>query len=156
MASRLGPVKAGQIGRFGGVFKFGCSPDGVTGVLQGQQKESVMRKILKVTGLVLASALAPGVAAAATTCIDTRDIKELHEVDGGKALLFTMKNGTTYRNNLAGPCPGLVFDGYVWVVRNPDNSVCDGTTSIRVLRSGEICQIGNFEKVAPAQSRAPG
>jgi hypothetical protein len=94
--------------------------------------------------------------ALADTCIDTRQIKESHQVDNGKALLFSMKDGTTYRNNLRSPCPDLVFNGYVWVIRNPDNTVCDNVNTIRVLQSGEICMIGAFQKVSPQQSRAPG
>jgi hypothetical protein len=101
----------------------------------------------------LSAGLAP--ALAATTCIDTRDIKDTQQADKGKALIFTMKNGTVYRNNLKGACPDLVFDGFVWVVRNPNNTVCDNMETIRVLKSGEICQIGTFDK-QPAQSKAPG
>lgn len=114
-----------------------------------------MRKFWKLTAAaVLTLSMAPGAATAATTCIDTRQIKDSHPVDNGKALLFTMRDGTVYRNTLAGPCPDLVFNGYVWVVRNPDNTVCDNVNTIRVLQSGEICQIGAFVKV-PAQSRVP-
>lgn len=100
-------------------------------------------------------ALSAAPALAATTCIDTRNIRESHQVENGKALIFTMRNGTVYRNNLKGACPDLVFNGYVWVIRNPDNTVCDNEETIKVLRSGEICQIGTFDK-QPAKTQAPG
>lgn len=110
-----------------------------------------MRMLLISVAAVLVMGAAP--ALAATTCIDTRDIKESHAVDKGKALVFTMKDGTVYRNDLKGACPDLQFNGYIWVVRNPDNTVCDNMQTIRVIRSGDICQIGTFVK-QPGKSKA--
>ena len=115
-----------------------------------------MRTFLTTVAAVAALTASAAPALAAATCIDTRDIKESHEVDKGKALIFTMKNGTVYRNDLKGACPDLQFNGYVWVVRNPNNTVCDNMTTIRVIRSGDICQIGEFVKQVPAQTKAPG
>jgi hypothetical protein len=50
---------------------------------------------------------------------------------------------------LQGGCPDLDFNGFQWTVRNPDNTVCDGEQSLQVLQSGQICQLGKFEKVTP-------
>ena len=111
-----------------------------------------MRMVLKAAAAILVLGLTPAVAA--TTCIDTRNIKESHEVENGKALIFTMKDGTVYRNNLKGSCPDLVFNGYIWTIRNPDNTVCDNMETLRVLQSEEICQIGTFDK-QPVKARTP-
>jgi len=111
-----------------------------------------MRKVLTLVVAAASLAVAAAPALAATTCIDTRNIKDQTVEGRGTALLFTMKDGTQYRNRLKGICPDLMFNGFVWTIRNPDNTVCDNMETIRVIRSGEICQIGTFEKL----SRAPG
>lgn len=114
-----------------------------------------MRKVLTLVMAAASLAMAAAPALAATTCINTRDIKNQTVEGRGAALLFTMKDGTQYRNRLRGVCPDLMFNGFVWVIRNPDQSVCDNMETIRVLRSGEICQIGEFEKVSRAPARPP-
>jgi len=106
------------------------------------------------TVAALAGGLAPALAAPAT-CIDTRMIKDSKPEKGGGALLFTMRDGTHYRNQLSSKCPDLDYNGYVWTIRNPDNTVCDNQETIRVIQSGEICQLGKFVKV-PAQTKVPG
>jgi hypothetical protein len=104
--------------------------------------------------LFLTSFLAAAPAMAAPNmCIDTRDIVSSEAKDGGAALLFKMKNGTQWLNTLQGKCPDLIFNGYVWTIRNPDNTVCEREESLRVLQSGQICVLGKFTKVAPAPSR---
>ena len=116
-----------------------------------------MRRILKssLIGAVLLTVATP-VLAAPDICIDTRQIASQKVEGGGSAIMFTMRDGTQYRNKLQGRCPDLDFNGYVWTVRNPDNTVCDRANTLRVLQSGEVCQIGNFEKVSPARPRPPG
>ena len=104
--------------------------------------------------VTLAGGIAPALAAPAV-CIDTRMIKDSKAEKGGGALLFTMRDGTHYRNQLTSKCPDLDYNGYVWTIRNPDNTVCDNQETIRVIQSGEICQLGKFTKV-PAPMKAPG
>jgi hypothetical protein len=101
-------------------------------------------------GLLLAAAPAM----AATVCIDTRQI-DSQKVEGhGSSILFKMKDGGSWRNTLQAPCPDLDFEGFSWVVRNPDNTVCENMQSMRVLRSGQICMLGKFTRVdSPKQSR---
>ena len=116
-------------------------------------KHMVLPVLLAAT--VIAGSAPAFAAGTPNVCIDTRSIKDSHQVDNGKALIFTMRDGTTYRNTLKGACPGLVFNGYVWTIRNPDNTVCDNEQTLRVLQSGEICQLGAFVK-QPAQTKVPG
>ena len=94
-------------------------------------------------GLLLAAAPAM----AATVCIDTRQI-DSQKVEGrGASILFKMRDGGSWRNTLRAPCPDLVFEGFAWTIRNPDNTVCENMESLRVLRSGEICMLGKFTRV---------
>jgi len=101
--------------------------------------------LITFVGLFAAPALA-----APNICIDTRKIVSSTPQGHGRAILFKMRDGTLWRNNLRGVCPGLDFDGYAWTVRNPDSSVCENEETLRVLQSGEICALGKFEKVTPA------
>jgi len=113
-----------------------------------------MRAVFKgvIAGAVLVLAIVPA-AMAAKTCIDTRSIKNQTVEGRGISILFTMRDGSQYRNKLLGPCPSLVFDGYIWTILNPDNTVCDDEQSLRVLRSGEVCMLGKFEQVTPPRAQ---
>ena len=95
--------------------------------------------------LALTALAAP--AMAAPICISTREITGQTIEGRGKAIVFQMRNGTYMRNTLQGTCPDLDFDGFVWVVRNPDQTVCEKMQSLRVLNSGEVCTLGKFEQV---------
>lgn len=120
---------------------------------ENSMKHTVLSVLLAAT--VIAGSAPAFAAGTPNVCIDTRSIKDSHQVDNGKALMFTMNDGTVYRNDLKGGCPDLVYNGYVWVIRNPDNTVCGNEQTIEVLQSGQICQIGAFVK-QPAQSKVPG
>jgi hypothetical protein len=89
-------------------------------------------------------------------CISTRDIVSSQEEHDGAALLFKMRDGTQYRNTLQSRCPDLVWNGYVWNLRNPDYTVCENQQSLRVLQSGQVCMLGKFEKIAPTPTPAQG
>ena len=93
----------------------------------------------------LALALCAGISApalAAPVCLRVEDIANTHSPDG-KVLLVTMKDGKVWANKMRGGCSGLKFDGFVWVIRGPEG-VCDNTQTLRVLHTGEICQLGPF------------
>jgi hypothetical protein len=80
--------------------------------------------------------------AAPPKCLKTNDIKSTSSKDG-KILKFVMKDGKVLYNHLQGICPGLRFNGFVWVIRGPEE-VCAGQQSLRVIDSGETCVLGKF------------
>lgn len=82
---------------------------------------------------------------AKNTCVRTRDIESAASKDG-KTLVFKMRGGRTLVNHLKGICPGLKFDGFSWVIRGGTDEVCENQQSLQVLRSGEICLLGNFDR----------
>jgi hypothetical protein len=90
--------------------------------------------------------------AAGNVCISTRDIENSKPADDGSAIDFHMRDGSVWHNDLQGRCPDLKFDGYVWNVRNPDQTVCEREQSLRVLRSGEVCVLGKFTQIKPARA----
>jgi hypothetical protein len=94
-------------------------------------------------GVLLAGALSATAASAAPTCLRTRDIVGSTSKDG-HALDFTMRDGTTIRNHLQGNCSDLKFEGFVWVIRGPDE-VCEKQQSLRVINSGQVCTLGMFD-----------
>jgi hypothetical protein len=102
------------------------------------------------TAVSLIAVSAP--ALAATVCLSTRNIRSTTPKDDGTAITFKMQDGSVWRNDLRGRCPDLKFDGFAWTIRNPDGSVCENEQTIRVLRSGQICQLGKFTQVTPARS----
>ena len=113
-------------------------------------------QILIGAGLLLAVAPALAAPDAPHICIDTRQIENSTVKDHGAALLFKMRDGTQWRNELQGRCPDLAFNGYIWTVRNPGGSVCEFEQSFRVLESGEICSLGKFTKVTPTGGQSKG
>ena len=91
-------------------------------------------------------------ALAAPICLSTRNITSTTPTGDGTAITFKMQDGSVWRNDLRGRCPDLKFDGFEWTIRNPDGSVCENEQTIRVLQSGQICQLGKFTQ--EKQSRA--
>ena len=99
---------------------------------------------------LLASA-GPAMALTHNQCITVQDIRNTEQQDNGRALMFTMKDGTQWRNTLKSACPDLKFNGFAWVIHS--DTVCENAQSFRVLDSGEICVLGKFEKLAPTPPR---
>ncbi len=112
-----------------------------------------MRKFLYAAAIFVGMTAAAAPANAVNICISTRDILNTQPQDDGRAILFHMRNGAVWRNDLQGACPDLRFDGFAWTVRNPDGTVCEHMQSLRVLRSGQVCVLGKFTQVtAPRKS----
>jgi hypothetical protein len=85
----------------------------------------------------------------AKVCIHTRQIVNDTSPDA-RTILFTMRDGSVWRNSLQSACPDLKFNGFRWTVRFSDE-VCDNDQSITVLQSGQVCQLGRFTQVTPAK-----
>jgi hypothetical protein len=101
-----------------------------------------------------ASAQSPGVGT--TTggghiCLWTYQIDHTHYVDP-RTVLFYMKDGHVWQNNLKSPCPGLAFHGFDYVTRS--DQICGPEIGIRVIRTGEACSLGEFTPFAGNQHAA--
>jgi hypothetical protein len=97
---------------------------------------------------IAATSIVP--ATASQICLRPNLIDRTKVVDA-KTIDFRMRDGTVYRNVLRNSCPGLLFNGFVYVVRA--NEVCDNLQSIRVLQTHEICLLGAFAKQPTAKSQ---
>ena len=91
--------------------------------------------------------------AAGRICLSTRDMRSTTPQDDGSAITFKMRDGSVWRNDLHGRCPDLRFNGFAWTIHDPAARVCEDEQTIRVLRSGEICQLGKFTQIAPSRAQ---
>lgn len=62
-------------------------------------------------------------------------------------ILFYTRGGQVWKNTLKTPCRGLMFRGFVVVGRQDE--ICSNASSIRVIGSGETCQLGAFTPYTP-------
>ena len=105
-----------------------------------------MKKITILSALLAAGAALAAPAAQAQDarpspiCLQSERIDRT-DVVNPKEILFRMKDGTVYRSDLRTPCTSLRFNGFVYVT--PMDEVC-GAQSIRVLRTNQVCVLGNF------------
>lgn len=90
-------------------------------------------------------------AAQAGVCIHTREIVSSVPNENTTGILFKMRDGKVWRNDLRGTCPGLKYNGFTWALRNTD-LVCDQQESIQVINSGEVCLLGAFKSVTPSSA----
>ncbi len=69
------------------------------------------------------------------------------------AIVFYMKGGKPYLNTLTFPCPSLKFeDGFTYEADFPE--ICSNAQTIKVLRSGTFCELGQFTAYDPAKPPA--
>jgi hypothetical protein len=80
-------------------------------------------------------------------CLHIRDVDHTEPV-GDKVLLFHMRNGQVWRNQLKSPCQGLGSFGYSERLFNDE--VCANQQIIHVLRLGTSCVLGDFTLDRPA------
>ena len=79
-----------------------------------------------------------------TTCLWAQQVDHTKYV-APQEVRFYLKDGTVWQNTLKGPCPGLNFNGFTMVLQN--GQVCANAHAIRVLKSNEVCVLGDFSRV---------
>ncbi len=112
-----------------------------------------MKRIL--IGAALATLVfSPAYAQSATTMGNTTCLKTVlvdrTEVKDASTILYTMKDGTAWQNSLKSPCTTLPHNGYIYEPTVPDN-ICGDMQRIKVIQTGETCQLGAFTPAKPAQ-----
>jgi hypothetical protein len=73
-----------------------------------------------------------------------------HNIDHTKiadpsTILFYMRDGKVWQNNLPVPCPALKMHGFVMI--GHDEEFCGNAQGIHVLESGEVCRLGGFTQM---------
>jgi hypothetical protein len=80
-------------------------------------------------------------------CIPTTMIDHT-EILNDSAIVFYMKGDKPYLNTMAFPCPSLKMeDGFAFVANFSE--VCSNSQTIKVLRSGNFCELGQFSVYQP-------
>ena len=80
------------------------------------------------------------------------------EIMSDTAIIFVMKDGKTYTNTLPMPCPSLTMEnGFTYL--NDAVEICSNAQTIRVARSGNFCELGQFtqfqaSKLPPAAPKS--
>jgi len=101
---------------------------------------------------MIAGAALTDAAWAAPICLRTQDMTETQPQKDGASIIFKMRDGSTWRNDLHGRCPDLWFTGFAWTVKNGDGTVCENQDTLHVLRSAEICTLGKFTQLTPSRA----
>ena len=105
---------------------------------------------------VLASVLTaqPALSAAAETqsvCLSAHEIDNTEVARDGKSILFYMADHRVWKNTLQDQCVTLGPDhGFIYTVT--DDEICSNLESIRVIGTGEVCELGEFTPV-PLKAR---
>ncbi len=100
------------------------------------------------------AAMLAGTAQAAPICLRTYDMIETQPQKDGVSIVFKMRDGSVWRNDLHGICSDLWFNtGFVWTVRNGDGTVCENENTLRVLKSAQICTLGKFTELTPPRNQ---
>lgn len=89
--------------------------------------------------------------AAGPICLASRDIKDTDAQKDGASILYTMRDGSVWRNDLRGRCPTMRWNGFGYSTANPQASICENEQTLVDFRTGETCGLGRFTQVAPAR-----
>jgi hypothetical protein len=64
-----------------------------------------------------------------------------------QTILFYMPDGKIWMNKLHAPCRGLMLHGFAYLTRYDE--LCSNAVGIRVLESGQVCELGAFTPYVP-------
>ena len=115
--------------------------------------DKVVKKLARSAAVLVAGCAMVAPAVAAPVCLPTRDMTSSDPQNDGKAIVFHMRDGSVWRNDLKGACPDLRFNGFTWVLRDPNYTVCEDTQALRVLQSGQVCVLGKFTQIEPPHAQ---
>jgi hypothetical protein len=73
-------------------------------------------------------------------CLRALDIDHT-KAPNDRTILFYMKDGNVWSTTLRAECPDLRFNGFEYGPTPPDD-ICANMQTIRVLKSGAVCEIG--------------
>ena len=113
-----------------------------------------MRKIVSaLTAAAIAAGATVAPALAESVCIQSNLIDHTSVQKDNQTILFYMKGGKVYSNQLRNACPGLAFHGFVVNIRGGNDTLCSNQESISVLVTHEVCMMGAFSPyTAPAKA----
>ena len=79
-------------------------------------------------------------------CLPAHQIDRSQPSQDEKSIVFVMRNGDRWRNDLGGArCTGISFNGFSWVLSGNDD-ICENSQPLRVIGYG-VCMLGKFTKL---------
>jgi len=88
------------------------------------------------------NAQAPG----PNVCLNVTEILTTQPTDA-RTIIYRMRNGDVWRNDLAYPCPDLVFfSGGGYVQKSHTDWICANSQTI-TTQTGSVCRLGRFTRV---------
>jgi hypothetical protein len=82
----------------------------------------------------------------ASVCLNVHDI-ERTEIPNDRSILFHMRDGKVWRNDLRTACPMLKVSPYTEKLTS--DLICANQQFIHLTITGDECALGNFTQVAP-------
>ena len=82
----------------------------------------------------------------ANVCLNSRDVDHT-QVVSDRAILFHMRDGAVWRNDLRTACPMLSVSPYSEKLTT--DLICANQQFIHVALTGDDCALGNFTQVTP-------
>jgi len=103
--------------------------------------------------MILAAALFAATTAqaiAAPVCLDSLAVRNT-SIPDARHIVFHMRDGSVWSNELRNSCPGLKWNGFVY---EPfaGRDVCENLQTVRALWDNQTCMLGSFTKVKPAHA----
>lgn len=102
------------------------------------------------SALVLALSAPAPVSAQGTgpnVCLNVTEILTTQPTDA-RTIIYRMRNGDVWRNDLAYPCPDLVFfSGGGYVQKSHTDWICGNHQTI-TTQTGSVCRLGRFTRVS--------
>ena len=91
-----------------------------------------MKKVFSGAAMLAAMILTTAVPAMADgpICLATRDIKDTDAQKDGTAILYTMRDGSVWRNDLKGRCRDMRWNGFGYSTANPQASICENEQTL--------------------------
>jgi hypothetical protein len=82
----------------------------------------------------------------ASVCLNTRDIERTEAIND-RAILFHMRNGKIWRNDLRQACPMLSVSPFVEKLTS--DLICANQQFIHLTLTGNDCALGSFTEIPP-------
>ncbi len=79
-------------------------------------------------------------------CLNTTQLMNT-QVPDARTILFRMRDGSVWRNDLARPCPDLVGHGGGFTQVVHVDTICANVQEIEVNATGMVCRLGEFTRV---------
>ena len=120
-------------------------------MIRSNSSSSMRGVVVSLLLLLAADVSANAEGTAVPVCIRSLDIDHT-KTPNNRTILFFMKDGNVWSTTLHSDCPELIFNGFDYGP-TPPNNICANMQTIRVLKSGAVCEIG---PLMPVGRQAPG